>query len=92
MPTKSKPSSITRETIEKARDEFLNVHGEDYKPAQFNIQYSQSEGWRAEFMLNESTYNNCTLWLSGDEALELYETCDPTLVDTSSWESEYNEE
>jgi hypothetical protein len=82
---------FTKEVIKQARDEYLK-HSVT-APEQFNIAYSLSEGWSAEFHEDETCWNEgFTIWMSGEDVLNLFFSCDPDEVCLDGWRDEWNDE
>lgn len=84
---------LTEEVIEDARRKYLEWKSSP--PKQFNIQFSWSMGWRAEFMDKRSDWNDCTLWFSDEDALNIFFNPNPENVfdwEHPNWNNEWNEE
>ena len=81
---------FTNKVIEDARDEYLKYNCNP--PRQFNIAFSKINGWSAEFCEEEEEWNCGTTWISGDEVLNLFFSCDSDKVNLDSWEESYNDE
>lgn len=81
-----------REAIEEARKEYLKRCSTF--PLQFNMQRCiDDEGnisWRAEFMPDEGTWNNCTTWESGDKASSVFFSNNYDELE-SEWDTEFDE-
>lgn len=82
---------LKESVIRDARDRYLEVYATP--PAQFNIAYSNKNGWSAEFHENETCWSEgFVTWMTGEPALNLFFSLDPSDVDLSSWDSELNDD
>jgi len=83
-------SLLSSDHIRKARDEYLKYNFT--APQQFNIQYHEQKGWRCEFHKDESCWYDCTTWMSGEEALNIFFSLDPNDVfEDYSWNLDLTE-
>lgn len=79
---------LERKEIELAKEFYLKFHSGT--PKQFNVS-KRLDHFSCEFMEEESTWREGTTWMSGEAVKALFETCDPSLVDLSSWNEEWND-
>ena len=82
---------ISKKELEKARDNYLIYN--TTPPQQFNLnRLIDEEGnitWKCEFHEKETCWNEGFLtWLSGEDALNLFFSCDPEDAQCELWDEE----
>lgn len=84
---------FTREIIYNAAERYLNMNTSKRLPEQFNIRFSERDGWDCEFHEYESCWTEgYTTWESDKDIIEqLFFNQDPDLINLSSWESDWND-
>lgn len=83
--------NFTNEVIIAAKNEYLKYHEEHELPQQFNIGRNEKGEWRAEFCLDEGSWNDGTLWMSNEMAEEIFKSCDAGLCNIENWSEEFED-